>query len=148
MFTFIKHNCIQMFKDKKLELYLSKLNESTNVNDKMSNYKKAMFRINELKIKYNNLNESLKKNKQINIKNKKISNDKININNLIDELEDIDKKMNNSNDIADVIDNYLQCKLLLDNLESEAEKFKNEITQVSQNGKKIKITRIDPENIL
>lgn len=138
-----------MFKDKKLELYLSKLNESKSTNDKITNYKKAMTRINELKIKYNNLNESLKKNKKVNSKNKKNSNDKINIDNILNELDNIDKKMNDTQcDMTEIIDNYLQYRLLLDNLEIEAENLKNEIAQVSLIGKKIKITKIEQEDIL
>lgn len=138
-----------MFKDKKLDLYISKITENTNTNDKIINYKKAVSRINELKIKYNNLNESLKKNKKTNSKNKKSGGNKINIDNMFGELEEIDKKMNDGNcDMVDLIDNYLQYKLLLDNLETETENIKNEIMEVSLVGKKIKINKIDPEDIL
>ena len=138
-----------MFKDKKLETYISKIDEKdSNFNDKISNYKKATTRINELKTKYNNLNESLKKNKDTKTKNKK-STGKINVDDVLNELNDIDKKMNSDNcDMIELINNYLQYKLLLDNLESETENIKNDISEVSLVGKKIKITKIDAEDIL
>lgn len=132
-------------KDDKLDQYMARIKESNNSNNKLVNYKKAQSRLDELKTEYNNLCKALKSNK----KNKEKSGDKISIEKIISELNKINTNLDEDPDnILVIIDNYVQYKLLLENLETESEKFKNEILKVEQSKGKISISKINPDEIL
>lgn len=132
-------------KDNKLDQYITRIKESNNSNNKLLNYKKAVNRLDELKIDYNNLCTALK----INTKNKEKSKDKTTMEKIINELNKINMELDDeSNDMHTIIDNYIQYKLLLENLETENENFKNEILKVEQSKGKISISKINPDEIL
>jgi phenylalanyl-tRNA synthetase alpha subunit len=131
-------------KDDKLEKFISRIKESKNSNNKLLNYKKATDRLDELKTEYNKLCEALKKNKKQDKSENKISIEKISV-----ELNKINEELDNENcDILKSIDSYVQYKLLLDSLEFESEKIKNEIFKVNLNKNKINIVKLEPNDIL
>ena len=133
--------------DEKLETYILKIKESNNSNNKLLNYKKATSRLNELKSEYNKLCEALKKNKS-----KKSNNDsenKTSIEKISNELNKISEELESENcDMLKLIDNYVQYKLLLDNLEIDSEKIKNELFKVNLSKNKINIVKLDPKDVL
>jgi hypothetical protein len=130
-------------KDDKLEILISKIKNSNNNHNKLLNYKKAATRINELKIEYNELCNLLTNNKK-----KKKSNNKMSINDIMDELKNIDSLIENSNDMREIIDNFVRYKMLLNNLNTETDRIKNEIMKVEENNDKIMIHKLDSDDIL
>lgn len=131
-------------KDDKLEQYITRIKESNNSNNKLLNYRKAINRLDELKKEYNNLCSAVKPK---NIKKENI--EKVSIEKIISALNKINKDLEgDSCDILTLIDNYIQYRTLMDNLELENEKFKNEILKVEQYDEKIIINKIELEDIL
>lgn len=132
-------------KDDKLEKFLSRIKESKNSNNKLLNYKKAIARLDELKTEYNNLGKALKPSK----KNKEKLDDKLSMEKIISGLDKINAELDNeATDMLDLIDKYIQYRLLLEDLETENESFKNEIMKVEQTRGNISISKIDPGDIL
>ena len=133
--------------DSKLEEYIQKIKDSKNSNNKLTNYKKATVRLDELKTEYNKLCDALKKTKKKTVDAKSESN--ASIDKIITELNHINEELDNEKcDIKALIDNYVQYKSLLDSLEGETEKMKNEIYKVTSNKNKIAITKLEPDEIL
>src|SRR4051812_36254096 len=111
--------------DSKLEKLIQNIKESKNSNNKLIYYKKANARLDEIKITYNKLSLLLKQKSK---KSDNKSDNKISIEKIITELDKINEKMNSEKcDMLELIDNYIQYKSLLENLETETEKIKNEI---------------------
>ena len=156
--------------DSKLELYISKIKTGTNSNNKVLNYKRATARLTELKSEYNKLCSVLK-NKETNktdtndddlspeikstkkkvIKKAKPDEDKpkINIDNVISELNRINTELDNgSTNMQELIDKYVQYKLLLSDLDLESEQIKNEILKVEGNKNKITVHKLDLTDLL
>ena len=133
--------------DEKLEAYILKIKESNNSNNKLLNYKKATTRLNELKSEYNKLCQVLKKNKSK--KSNSESENKTSIEKISTELNKISEELDHENcDMLKLIDNYVQYKLLLDNLEIDSEKIKNELFKVNLSKNKINIIKLNPKEIL
>lgn len=155
--------------DNKLELYISKIKTGTNSNNKVLNYKRATERLKELKTEYNKLcnvlknkdtdeldsddinsddiNSDDKHNKKKSIKKSSLNDDdnpKINIAKIISELNKINTELDNgSNNMQELVDKYVQYKLLLNDLELESETIKNQIHKVEENKNKIIIHKLD-----
>jgi hypothetical protein len=135
-----------MNKDEKMEKIIQNIKESKNSSNKLLYYKKANIRLVELKTKYNKLCEALKKPKT---KPSDKPDNKISIEKIITELDKIYEQTENKNcDMLELIDNYVQYKLLLDNLEIESDKIKNEIFKVNNDKNKITIEKMDIKEIL
>jgi len=136
-------------KDDELEKFLSKIKESNNSHNKLLNYQKASNRIDELKTEYKKLCSVLKPKKDKTTKNKQVSQGKISIEKIINELNKINTDMDSEEcDMLELINSYTQYKLLLENMETETEKIKNELHKVSQNKNKIVIEKIELDDIL
>ncbi len=132
--------------DVKFEKLIKNIKESKNSNNKLLYYKKANTRLEELKTKYNKLSEALCKQKS---KKSDKTDSKLGIEKISLELDKINEQMDNENcDMLELIDNYIQYKLLLDNLETESEKIKNEMFKVNSNKNKITVEKINPKDIL
>ena len=125
-------------KDLQLELLMEKIKTSTSTHNKLSSYKKAQDRINELKTEYNKLCSVLQTKK-------KKSPDKIpiHIHTSIEELSKINSLIDSNTDLIETIDNYIQYKLILENLETSVELAKNKIYKVEQLKNKIRIEKLD-----
>ena len=121
-------------KDDKLETFISKIKTSKNSSNKLINYNRATNRLNELKTEYNTLCDALKPkhNKKSSITEedfddemptktkksaKKPTNDtteKISIDKITSELNRINSALDNGSDnMIELIDNYVQYKLLI-----------------------------------
>ena len=144
-----------MYTDDILEKHLTKLKESNNSKNKLLHYKKAVKRLDELESEYNSLSKALEKppaKKSTSSKTKirqKYDNTPISIEKIIKELSKImDEIETNKDDMSQVINSYIQYKLLLDDLDTETSKMKNEIASIGLNKNKITITKLDPDNIL
>ena len=145
-----------MYTDKILEKHITKLKESKNSNNKLIHYKKAVKRLDELESDYNSLSKALEKplakksttSSKTNKSNRSTDN-VVSIEKITNELSKIlDDIETNKADMSHVINNYVQYKLLLEDLDSETSKMKNEIHKIGLNKNKITISRLDPNNIL
>lgn len=142
--------------DEKLDTYIAKIKTGSS-SSKVSNYKKAIARLTELKTEYNNLTNALKnkstdsddsETEKKKIK-KKESDEKINIDNILTELHAINTELDKgSNDIKDLVCRYLQYKALLAEMDVASEKIKNEIYKVDENKNKIVIQKIELEDLI
>lgn len=142
--------------DEKLDTYIAKIKTGSS-SSKVSNYKKAIARLSELKTEYNNLTNALKnkstdsddsETEKKKIK-KKEPDEKINIDNILTELHAINTELDKgSNDIKDLVCRYLQYKALLAEMDVAAEKIKNEIYKVDENKNKIVIQKIELEDLI
>ena len=144
----------QNISDSKLDTYVSKIKTGTNSNNKVINYKRAITRLAELKTEYNNLCRVLKQKSNSDSddgdkKNKNVPNDKINIDNIVVELNSINNDLDKGSDnIKELIDKYIQYKLLLSELDIGTEQIKNEIIKVEENKNKITIHKLSLEDLV
>ena len=142
--------------DDKLDAYISKIKTGTNSANKVLNYKKAVGRLTELKTEYNNLCNVLKNKDSSESsdsddkkKKSKKSDDKINIDNVMAELNQINTELDKgAADVKDLISKYIQYKSLLAELDIASEKVKNEIYKVDESKGKITIHKISLEDLI
>ena len=142
----------QIITDNKLELYISKIKTGTNSNNKVLNYKRATERLRELKLEYNKLCDVLKEGTDDDATKKKSSKknttdddkSKISIEKIITELNQLNNELDNgSNNMQELVDKYVQYKLLLSDLDLESEQIKNQIMKVEENKNKITIHKLE-----
>ncbi|ANB50936.1 hypothetical protein [Powai lake megavirus] len=129
--------------DSELEQRLTKIKECKKTSNKLTNYKKAIERLDEIKQEYNDLSKSLKSNK----KSKSKSN--LSIEKIISRLEEINAKFDDdNNDMLELINSYVECRTLVNNLEFETDHIKNEIYKIDQSKKKIIVEKMSIDEIL
>nr|WBF70419.1 hypothetical protein [Megavirus caiporensis] len=129
--------------DSELEQRLTKIKECKKTSNKLVNYKKAIERLDEMKQEYNDLCKSLKSNK------KSKSKSSLSIEKIISRLEEINAKFDdNNNDMLELINSYVECRILVNNLEFETDHVKNEIYKIDQSNKKIIVEKINIDEIL
>lgn len=144
-----------MYKDETLEHCIQKIKESNNSKTKLANYKKATKRLDELQSEYNKLSEVLKKpsgkksdKTKKSDKKKTASSNSISIEKITSELDKILEEIDGEkSDMFELINSYVQYKLLLGDLNTEADKISNEINQVVMHKNKITITKLDPDDV-
>lgn len=130
--------------DAKLDNYISIIKDSDKTTEKINAYKKANRRLHTLQDEHDELCNMLKKPKKM----KKDVSDKMNIDEILVELTNIDAIMNSdSNCMKELIGKYVQYKILLDKLEIETNNIRNEITKVEEKGKKISVQRMNIDDI-
>jgi len=128
--------------DAKLDGYISIIKNSDKTTEKISAYKKANRRLNTLQDEHVELCNMLKKPKKV----KKDIQNKLTIDEILVELTNIDASMNDDC-MRDLIEKYVQYKMLLDKLEIETNNVRNEITKVEENGKKIIVQKMNIDDI-
>lgn len=134
-----------MIKDKKIESLLTKIKESSDSNEKVSYYKKAVTRLNNLKNKYNDACDKLEKNTS---KDENLD-ECLNINTLVSELEELETKFDGEiTDMSVIVDDYLKYKKLLLNLENAIKINKNKIYKIDSSKNKIKIVKLENNSII
>lgn len=128
--------------DEKLDLYISNMKDTKlSDDDILSNYKKAIKRIEVLKTKYNEINKPKKKSK-----NK--TNDDVPISELVDRLNKIKEELDSVNEIDEMVDLYTEYNDLIKKLETQYDELKNEYKKVSTNSSgNIVLKKIELENI-
>lgn len=132
------------YKDTKLEEYILQIKENDNNKVKLSNYKKATKRINQLKKKYNNICKALEEDPES-------DEEQINMETIIFELNRINTQLEEQTeeiDMSEMIQQYMRYKSLLSKLEIESDLIKNEIFKVDKKKNKISVHRLDPDSIL
>ncbi|AGF84961.1 hypothetical protein QJ854_gp821 [Moumouvirus goulette] len=134
---------MDLVSDSELEKYISRIKESNKTGNKIINYKKAVARLDELKTDYNNIVKIIKSNK------KPKSKSNLSVDKIILKLEEINKELENNNcDMAQLVENYIEYKNLLNELESETDNIKNEINKVDKIRNKIVLEKIDVNDLL
>lgn len=129
--------------DSELEQRLTKIKECKKTSNKLVNYKKAIERLDEMKQEYNDLCKSLKSNKKSKLKSN------LSIEKIISRLEEINAKFDDdNNDMLELINSYVECRTLVNNLEFETDHIKNEIYKIDQSKKKIIVEKINIDEIL
>jgi hypothetical protein len=130
--------------DAKLDSYISIIKDSDKITEKVSAYKKANRRLHTLQDEHVELCNMLKKPKKI---KKEIQNE-MNIDEILVELTNIDVMMNNNSDcMKELIEKYVQYKILLDKLEIETGNMRNEIMKVEEKSKKITVQKMSIDDI-
>jgi len=128
--------------DAKLDSYISIIKDSEKTTEKVSAYKKANRRLHTLQDEHNELCNMLKKPKKTKTQNE------MNIDEILEGLIDIDAKMNNDSDcMKELIEKYVQYKLLLDKLEVETNNVRNDIMKVEEKSKKITVQKMSIDDI-
>lgn len=139
--------------DEKLELYISKIKTSNNTHNKVLNYKRATTRLAELKTEYQKLCGILKEkdhHSENSDRDSKKNHEKVDLDKIMVELNDINAELTKGgHNMQELVDHYIQYKLLLNELDIEAEEIKNEIFKVEKNKKnKITIHKLELDDII
>lgn len=135
-----------MYKDARLERYIDKVKESKKTSAKVENYKKAVKRLDDLKVEYNKLEEVLKKSKKKEVADIETIGGELT--RILDSINAQGQGDGDNIDMLKLVTEYVEYKNLLVDLDGEYDKIKNEIYEVKKDRKGIVVGRINFDEML
>jgi hypothetical protein len=135
--------------DEKLDAYIANVKNSDLATDILSNYEKAIKRIDVLKARYNKINDLKKPKKKHSSSSSGSESEDTNIGDLVKELDEIKEKLDTeTTDLGVVLALYTDYKRVISLLELQYSELQNQFNIIDASKSDITISKIDLDQLL